>query len=150
MASEASPEAPMTSLITVPSTGLPSLSNRYMMVFEGSNASSRPAGSAGTREVDTRAATMRERFGSAGAMTAGILRRGPGDLLNSPADETRCLLVLQEKNIWRAVASVGVVSRRMGGLSLERSATTALVAARRITLRGDREDGRLVMRASHT
>ena len=150
MASEASPEAPMTSLIRVPSTGLPSLSNRYMIVFEGSNASSRPAGSAGTREVDTRAATIRERFGSAGAVTAGILRRGPGDLLNSPADETRCLLVLQEKNIWRAVASVGVVSRRMGGLSLERSATTALVAARRITLRGDREDGRLVMRASRT
>ena len=110
----------------------------------------RSTGSAGTREVDTRAATIRERFGSAGAVTAGILRRGPGDLLNSPADETRCLLVLQEKNIWRAVASVGVVSRRMGGLSLERSATTALVAARRITLRGDREDGRLVMRASHT
>merc|ERR1719261_591247 len=132
----------MTSLFRVPSTGLPSLSNRYMMVFEGPNASSRPAGSAGTREVDTRAATIRERFGSAGAVTAGILRRGPGDLLNSPADETRCLLVLQEKNIWRAVASVGVVSRRMGGLSLERSATTALVAARRITLRGDREDGR--------
>ena len=85
------------------------MSNRYMMVFEGSNASSRPAGSAGTREVDTRAATMRERFGSAGAMTAGILRRGPGDLLNSPADETRCLLELQEKNIWREVVSVGVV-----------------------------------------
>lgn len=76
------------------------------------------------------------------------MRRGPGDLLNSPADETRCLLELQEKNIWREVVSVGVVSATMGGVSLERSATTALVEARRVTLRGDREDGRLVMRAS--